>query len=244
MGFTDLLLGATIAMFATALGALGVIFFRKAGCKFYPYILSACAGVMIYTSAEMANGSHALSGDLIAGFGLVCGLFAFFVIERILPHIHSMIRKKEIEKTRKKAVLLAGTITLHNIPEGFAIASAFAGSTPLGWLVTAAIAIQDIPEGFVISGPLACFGINTKKSVLWGVFSGFVEFMAAIFGYMFLSLATTTTPFALAFSAGAMTYVAFIELLKDAYQEKGLKIVMPAVLGAVCAMGLGIVLAL
>jgi ZIP family zinc transporter len=107
-------------------------------------------------------------------------------------------------------------MALHNIPEGFAIASAFAASPALGWLVTTSIAIQDVPEGLVASAPLACCGVSQKRSIFWGVFSGFAEFVAAIFGFIFLSIIGTLVPFALSFSAGAMAYVVVFELLPDA----------------------------
>jgi len=156
-----------------------------------------------------------LVGDS-AFIGLLVGIFVFMIIEQILPHAHILIRKRVLHHSKKKAVLLAGTMTLHNVPEGFAIASAFAASPGLGWLVTTSISIQDIPEGFVASAPLACCGVSHKQSIFWGVFSGFAEFIAAIFGYLFLSALGTLVPFALSFSAGAMSYVVVFELLPDA----------------------------
>jgi ZIP family zinc transporter len=119
--------------------------------------------------------------------------------------------------SKKKAAMVYGTITLHNVPEGFAIASAFAGSSPLGWLVAAAIAIQDFPEGFLASGPLASYGMEGKRSVKYGILSGIVEMLAAIIGFIFLSYVTPLVPYALSFAAGAMTYVILVELIPDAF---------------------------
>lgn len=215
MVFQDVLLGAGLAFAATSLGALGVFLFKNIRPRDYAPILTFSGGVMVFSVMEMFNESHALAGNS-AFFGLVLGLIAFMVIERLLPHAHILIRKRALHNSKKKAVLLAGTMTLHNVPEGFAIASAFAVSPALGWLVTTSISIQDIPEGLVASAPLACCGVSHKRSVFWGVFSGFAEFVAAIFGYLFLSLVCALVPFALSFSAGAMTYVVFFELLPDA----------------------------
>jgi len=111
----------------------------------------------------------------------LAGVLVFFTLEKLIPHIHFLIKKEKIKSAHKRALLLAGTITLHNIPEGFAIASAFAGSNTLGWLVTSSIALQDIPEGMIVSAPLVCCGLSNKRSSFWGIFSGVAEFIAARF---------------------------------------------------------------
>jgi ZIP family zinc transporter len=147
-------------------------------------------------------------------------MIVLFIFERSLPHLHLMLRGNEMPAAKRKAVFLAGTITLHNIPEGFAIACAFADSTTLGWLVTVSIAFQDIPEGLLVSTPLVCYGLEKRRCVKFGVFSGFVEFAAAIVGYIFLNTIVKLIPFALAFSAGAMLYVVVEELLPDALKDR------------------------
>ncbi len=214
----DLILGAGIAMLATSLGALGVLAFKHIEKRVYPLLLSFSAGVMIYSACEMLLESHSIAGYGTAITGLASGLFLFFIIEKILPHAHMLMRKKKLNNSKKRALLLAGTITLHNIPEGFAIASAFAGSAQLGWLVTTSIALQDIPEGFIVSAPLASYGIKTKHSVFWGIFSGVAEFGAAIVGYVFLSTVNAATPFALAFASGAMVYVSIFEIIAENFR--------------------------
>jgi ZIP family zinc transporter len=177
--------------------------------------------------------SHKAAGDVAAITGFVLGVAALVVFEKTLPHIHFLLRKKELAHPKKKVALIAGTITLHNIPEGVAIAAAFASSTPLGWLVTSAIALQDIPEGLMISAPLACYGMDLKTSIKFGVFSGVVEFLAAIVGYALLVVAQAVIPAALAFSAGAMAYVVFVELLPDAFAKKEESLVAVSFFGGI-----------
>ena len=48
--------------------------------------------------------------------------------------------------------LMALTLTLHNLPEGFAVA--FTSYTSLGPTMTLAIALHNIPEGIVIAAPI------------------------------------------------------------------------------------------
>jgi len=221
MGLFDLISGAAVALAATSLGSFGILLLRhqSIGKTQYRLLLAFSAGVMAFSAAEMLNQSHAVSGDVTAAVGFVFGTLLLLLLERTLPHTHKLGTGSMPDK-RRGAALLAGTVTIHNIPEGFAIACAFADSTTLGWLVTASIAFQDIPEGMLVSTPLACYGLERRKCVKFGVLSGVVEFAAAILGFLFLSATVKLIPFALAFSAGAMFYVVFEELLPDAFKER------------------------
>jgi len=220
VAFGEVFFGAAAALVATSLGALLIFPFRKLCVTFYPSIMAFSAGVMAYTTFEMLSESRAHGGDAALAWGVLAGFAAFLAIERALPHVHRIVRKGDMEHGKRKAALLAGTITIHNVPEGLAIAAAFATEPSLGWLVAASIAIQDLPEGFVASAPLALYGVRTSHSALWGIFSGVVEFAAAIIGFFVLAHITAFVPFALSFSAGAMGYVILFEMLPDSFREK------------------------
>jgi len=175
---------------------------------------------MTFSALEMVTQSHALAGHRVALSSLLVGMTVFFLLDRLLPHAHMLLHGTEMQGSKKKVTLLVGTITIHNVPEGFAIAAAFASSPSLGWLVTASVALQDIPEGLMVAAPVACYGVGNRRSFLWGVFSGVVEFAAAMGGFLFLRGVATATPIALGFSAGAMGYVVLSELLPDAMQAE------------------------
>jgi len=220
MDVIGLFLGAGLAFAATSLGAAGVLAFRSITQKQYAAILSFCAGVMAFSAFEMLAQSYASAGSTATFGSLIAGMAFLLVLEKLLPHAHMIVRKKRLDHDKKKLALVAGAVTLHNIPEGFAIASAFASSSSLGWLVSASIALQDAPEGLAVSAPLAAYGAGARRSFVLGVFSGFVEFMAAIAGFIFLSLIAALVPYALAFSAGAMFYVTVFELMADAFKKE------------------------
>jgi ZIP family zinc transporter len=243
MAFADLTLGALAAMLATTLGALLVFGYRRISGLTHSAMLALAAGVMAYSAIEMLAQAHGAGGDFAVGAGFALGLAMIFALERTLPHIHMVVRRREIEHTKKKAALLAGTVTIHNIPEGFAIASAFASSTPLGWLVAASMSLQDVPEGFLVAAPLTYYGVQPSRAIKFGFLSGFVEFVAAMAGYALLSAVSAFVPGALAFSAGAMAYVVFVELLPDAFREGDKRIAaLCFMLGAAAAFGLAALL--
>lgn len=219
MEFLGLFLAAGMACAATCLGAAGVFAFRKIDCRLYSAIIALCAGVMAFSAAEMLWQSQRGSGLPVTLTGMAAGVLIFLAIERTLPHLHLLIRRRRIEDGKKKAAMMVGTITLHNIPEGFAIAAAYAASPALGWLVAGSIALQDVPEGLVVSVPAACCGVGMRRSFFWGALSGVVEMAAAVAGFAFLSIVAPAIPFALAFSGGAMAYVSLFELLPDTLRD-------------------------
>ncbi len=241
MDFFAFLPAALLVLAATSLGAFGILAFRKIGRVGHAVMLSFSAGVMGFSVLELLANSHSSAGDATAVLGFLSGLVFLVAIDRALPHIHLLMGRKKLELSSKKAALLAGSISLHNIPEGIAVASAFAGSPALGWLVASAIALQDIPEGFLVSAPLACFGVGFGTCIGFGVLSGVVEFVAAVLGFFFLTAVTSAVPAALAFSGGAMTYVIFVELLPDAWKEGEARVALLSfAFGAAFAAGVSV----
>lgn len=215
MNFMETFLGACLVLAATALGAAGILAFRKIERRYFVLMVAFSAGVMGFSALEMILGAYALTGSAPALSSFLIGLLCFFLLDSLMPHAHMILTGNPLQSARRKVALLVGTITLHNIPEGLAVASAFAESSSLGWLVTLTIALQDIPEGLIVSAPALCYGVTTRRSFGWGVLSGVVEFLAALGGFLFLSAVANATPWALGFSSGAMTYVVLAELLPD-----------------------------
>ncbi|MFH1785418.1 MAG: ZIP family metal transporter [Candidatus Micrarchaeota archaeon] len=216
----DLFFGAIAVTLATSLGAITSSFFNKMASRWYVFLLAFSAGMMTYAAIEMFNESNRSAGIEIALTGFFIGVVLIFIAEKAIPHLHKHIKKTDIPTSKKKVTLVVGTIVLHNIPEGFAVAAAFAVSPTLGWFITTAIAIQDVPEGALVTGPLAYYGLDNKKSVFYGIMSGVVEGLSAIIGYVFLTIIVGITPIALGISAGAMTYVVLMELLPDAFEKQ------------------------
>lgn len=235
----DIILGALLVLFATSAGAAVVLFFGCMDDRRNAAMLAFAAGAMAYSAMEMLSEAHATSGDfeMLAGFAV--GIGVLMLSEKFLPHVHQHITREELAHSKKKVILIGGAIAIHNIPEGLAVATAFAASNPLGWFVATTIAIQDVPEGLLIAAPLACYGMSKGKAMLFGILSGVAEAAAALIGFMFLSAFAPIIPGALAFSAGAMAYVVLVELMPDAF-AKGMERMGAVAFVAGAALAFGI----
>jgi len=217
----------------TALGAMGVFFFREINRKILDSMLGFTAGVMIAASywsllapaIEMSR-NFSVPSWFPAMTGFLMGGIFLRIIDKIIPHLHMGLPKKDAEgiKTNwQKTILLFLAITLHNIPEGLAIgvafgaaAAGFPAATLTGAITLAiGIAIQNFPEGFAISVPLRRSGASRFKSFWYGQLSAVVEPIAAVLGAAIVTVAKPTLPYALSFAAGAMIFVTIEEVIPE-----------------------------
>ncbi|CAG9460526.1 unnamed protein product [Pedinophyceae sp. YPF-701] len=112
-------------------------------------------------------------------------------------------------------VLMAVTMTLHNMPEGVAVASsAFTG---LGPIMCLAIAAHNIPEGIVVAAPVYAATGSRSQAFLLAAASGLSEPVGAVVALVFLRQVDTSQWMGvlLAFVGGIMTAVCATELLPE-----------------------------
>ena len=223
------IIGILIPFFGTSLGSAFVFFLKKQmNEELQKIIVGFASGVMIAASiwsliipsVEMAEKSGIISW-LPATVGFVVGILFLIIINKLAENI-------EKKKSKKKLNMLMFSVTLHNIPEGMAVGVAFAGflSGNAGIILSAAmilsigIAIQNIPEGAIISMPLKLQGKGKFKSFLYGILSGIVEPIGALFTILLLNIVVPILPYLLSFAAGAMIYVVIEELVPEMHIGK------------------------
>lgn len=217
----------------TALGASMVFFFKTINKRVLDAMLGFASGVMIAASfwsllkpaIEMTEKSSTIAW-VPAFVGFLLGGGVIYIIDKVLPHLHLglEIEKAEGIKTSwQRSVLLILAVTLHNIPEGFAVGVSFGAlaNTPDLTTLSAAVAltvgigIQNFPEGAAVSIPLMREGLSKFKGFSLGQLSGVVEIIGGITGAYFVSRMVTILPYALSFAAGAMIYVVVEELIPE-----------------------------
>ena len=229
----------------TAAGAALVFFAKSVSQKYLDGALGVAAGVMIAASfwSLLAPAIDMAEATLGSGLkwlppliGFLLGAIALRVIDRLLPHLHPGLAKAEGPKTSwHRSTLLILAITLHNIPEGLAVGVAFgaaagltgaAQTAQLGAAVALAIGIglQNFPEGTAVSLPLRREGLSRRRSFWYGQLSAIVEPISAVAGAVLVMSSTAILPYALAFAAGAMIFVAVEELIPESQRHKHIDI--------------------
>lgn len=210
-----------IAGLGTALGGL-IIFIFKPTKIFMSISLGFASGVML-TMAFTGLLQESLAINYLSGIcGFALGALFIFILDVLLPHIEfSIFQSGKVEKRLIKTItLIAIGITIHNIPEGFAISAGFYHLPALGLLVAITIALHNIPEGIAIALPIVSAGGSRKKAFTLSFLSGLSEPVGALIGVLLLSFIRGLIPFVLAFAAGVMVYLTIDELLPLAQRYK------------------------
>ena len=103
-------------------------------------------------------------------------------------------------------------MTLHNLPEGFAVA--FASHAEYGTAVTLAVAVHNIPEGVIVAAPIFTATGSRTKALAIATLSGLSEPFGALIALNLLHAHLTELRLAylLAFTGGVMGAVCVLEL--------------------------------
>lgn len=182
------------------------------------------AGMMIAASVDMAiegasleasdGSSHALSvlAAMLVGAVFVIASKLFF---ESYQQDMEVLNQHGIFST--KALLVIAVMAVHSIAEGVAIGVSFATGAPshLGILIAVSLAIHNIPEGFAVAMSLVPHGCSPTRAALWGIFTSSPQPVMAVLACVFVNHFAILLPLGLGFAAGAMLYVAIVELLLE-----------------------------
>jgi ZIP family zinc transporter len=222
----------------TAAGATTVFFKTSFSVRTSDAMMGFAAGVMIAASfwsllapaIDILDHRGSMSWLGVA-LGFLTGAIFIRVADRLLPHLHPGLGKPMTSAEGpptawRRSTLLFTAMTLHNIPEGAAIGVAFgslanptdlvAGTTLAGAIaLTIGIGLQNVPEGLAVAMPLRQLGRSKRRAFFFGQASAAVEPVAAVLGALLVMQISWVLPYALAFAAGAMIFVAVEELIPE-----------------------------
>ena len=210
---------STLAGLGTGLGGL-VVLVRKPEEKVFVFLIGLAAGIMIMLSfLELLFDSLKMSGLFSAAAGFISGSLVLFLLDVLLPHKHIVSEKGAIDaKMLRTGMLIAIGISLHNLPEGIAVASGYSYMPKVGLVIAIAIALHNIPEGLAIALPIRMSGASRLGAFRLALLSGLMEPLGAAIAAVFLSAFPGLVPFGLAFAAGVMVFITLDELIPIAHE--------------------------
>jgi zinc transporter, ZIP family len=249
----------------TGLGVVPFLFRKTIPRKLYDSILGMGAGLMLSAATlgllteALRHARHGDHTDWISVIqvllGFAIGVLFLIVMERI-PHLHARGHQEHISRHHdavdslhphehehheevRKGLLITGAMTIHRIPEGFAIGAGFAaGSTlSLGWVLAVAVAFQNACEGAVMGMPLRHAGWSRARVFLTVAATGLATPIAAMLGYFSATYATAFLPFSLALASGALIYLISNEIIPETHSHGNEGV---ATLGLVCGFAVTI----
>lgn len=246
----DLAAGGTLFTFLmTALGAAFVFCFKnnisdranRLCFGFAGGVMSAAAVFSLLVPATQQVRAAGGAPMSVAAIGFLLGVGMLALLDWMLGRMHAL----RADEGKRRRLLLMSAVTLHNIPEGMAVglsfalaaqgnAAALAGACALAL----GVGVQNVPEGAAISLPLYQGGMGKIRSFAVGALSGIVEPVFGILAALFASAVSQAMPMLMCFSAGAMMWVVFSEMLPAAGERRDGA--LAAALGYVLMMALDI----
>lgn len=216
----SIVLLSTLAGLGTGIGGF-IVLVRKPGEKLFVFLIGLAAGLMIMLSfMELLADSLRLSGLFSAAVGFIAGTLVLFFLDFLLPHKHVVSEKGVIDaKMLRTGTLIAIGISLHNLPEGIAVASGYFFAPEIGLIITIAIALHNIPEGIAIALPIRMSGASRLAAFRVALLSGLAEPVGAVIAAVFLTSLPELMPFALSFAAGVMVFITVDELIPIAHEH-------------------------
>ena len=243
-----LLVIATLTGSATVVGALPFLLAREIHRRFYDTLLGFGAGLMLAAATlgllpaalHDARGAGALQPERLplVLVGFVIGVLILFFLDRLIPHQHAGGHHHHMqgeptdehdqcnhssidERARHQGMLILGAMSLHRLPEGFAIGAGFATAElrPLGIVLAIAIAMQNAVEGAVMAAPLRRGGLGRAQLLSSVAATGLTVPLASMCGFYFSRQIPGALPLTLALAAGALIYLACSEIIPESHSH-------------------------
>jgi zinc and cadmium transporter len=213
-------LSAALAAFALAL--------RK---TWIPMLVSYAIGALLGASFLEVIPHAFEKAPRQAGFSILVGIFAFFVLEKLLLWRHCHTEDCEVhdphehghgDHGRTGALIMVGD-TVHNFVDGVLIAAAFLESTELGLVAALAIIAHEIPQevgDFLI---LLHSGYSRAKALVLNLASSLATLVGGVGGYYLLPMFAGWEASLLGFVAASMVYVAVADLIPGLHRRPHLR---------------------
>jgi zinc and cadmium transporter len=206
---------ALVAAGANVLGAAAVTTRSQWSVRALDTMVALSAGFMISVSlVELLPDAIARDGRAAAVIALVGYLLVHLTQHTLARHFHFGEETHRVT-TAVSSAALAGLL-LHTFVDGVAIASGFAVSASLGFLVFVAILMHKLPEGLAISSLFLAAGAGRRAALGAATLLG----VATVAGVVVTETLSWLEGYGLALSAGVTLYVAASNLVPEV-QSKG-----------------------
>ena len=207
---------ALAAAAANILGAAAVTTRRRWSIEALESMVALSAGFMVSAALVDILPEAIERGGAMAGVIALGGYLAVHLTQHTLaPHFHFGEETHDVSRVVSVSALIG--LLLHTFVDGVAIASGFAVSQALGFLVFTAILLHKFPEGLAISSLFLAAGQGRVRAVLAATALG----VATVAGVVFTSVVEIVAAHGLAISAGVMIYVGASNLVPEFQAKTG-----------------------
>ncbi|KAL7533592.1 hypothetical protein ACHAXR_005337 [Thalassiosira sp. AJA248-18] len=167
------------------------------------------------------NDASRLSATIRTGIGCLLGLLFILGTKSFLDRNEDVKLGSLNGADTRKILLIVFVMTLHSFSEGVGIGVSFGGEhgNDLGVFISASLAVHNVPEGLAVAIVLLPRKVSKATAAIWCVVTSLPQPLMAVPAFMFVHSFLPLLPVGLGFAGGAMMWVAFMELLLEAYED-------------------------
>jgi zinc and cadmium transporter len=194
-----------------------------------PHLISFATGALL-GAALLKLLPHAiedagLSKLHLVTLSLIAGIFAFFVLEKLVlwRHCHQEDCDSHTPSQKQRdyasAMLILAGDSIHNALDGVMLAAAFLTDLRLGIVAGVAVIAHEIPQEVGDFAILLNGGLSTARALALNLLTSLTSVIGGIVGYIALSHAMDLLPYALAVTAASLLYVAVADLIPGLHRR-------------------------
>lgn len=205
--------GLLTGITGTGIGGLSAFLPLSSSRRFQSTLLEFTTGIMIsMVCMELLPEGYDQAGFIPANIGLFLGIIMIIIVDEIL---RTYVYKKDKNPVTLSGWIMVIAVSLHNLPEGFAVGAGLQTGSSVGIPLSIAILLHDIPEGMAMAIPLRMGKIKPGKVFLITILSGLPMGIGAFLGAAFGSISNFYSGICLGLAAGAMLYVSLGEIINE-----------------------------
>lgn len=241
LGFFGLmtLLGLYVGIIPVSIGMIWLPFVRRVGEGWLRILIAFTVGLLAFLGIDaLLEGAEIAAGgpQAFGGVGLVVlgAVLAYLALAGIDSYLRERGERAAASgaKGAYLALLVAIGIGLHNLGEGLAIGSAYAGGLlALGAFLVIGFALHNTTEGLAIVAPLGGARPRLRRLVAFGLIAGAPVILGAWIGAAAPN--ASVIAFLLGIGAGAIAQV--IVQLAPAIRDRAGRILTPGAVGGLIA---------
>jgi zinc and cadmium transporter len=204
--------------FASLVGALLIIYFKKKAGFLSDKLTSFAAGVLITIAVLdlIPEAFGAVTDFRLASWAVLFGIMLVFVLEKSGLWFHHH------DGTHGHKPTIVGIFwgdALHNFIDGFAIGGAFLLSTEAGVLTAVAVGLHELPKEMADFMIYLRAGYSNLKTVMLNLASSLVAVLGGLTVYLSRGWVLSFEGYLLAMTAGMFLFIALADLIPEMHES-------------------------